>query len=61
METQYHISFSYSTCADNPKDALETMLAAIAAGNGFYVEVYQDGGKSAILEGDISELGGNAP
>jgi hypothetical protein len=51
---QYDVVFTYNTAATNAGSALKLALAVIATGNGFYVEVDEEGKR--VFDGDISDI-----
>ncbi len=51
-----NVVFSYSTIATSPGQALSMALDAIDYGNGAFLEVFADGFKDSIFEGEVADL-----
>lgn len=58
---RFHVVLSYSTHAEDPREALRLATAADTVDNGLYVEVFEEGKDEAIVEGDIKEVLANMP
>jgi hypothetical protein len=52
----YSVQFSYTTFESDPKAALDLAIKVIGERSGGYVEVFKEGEKDSVLEGELGEV-----